>query len=308
MTSRLVLYIRNDNPASRKARQWSDSLQAEYPHTLECHPVEDDPAWEKAYGDHVPVAEVDGRRLPSPLTENELKSALAISRAIGEFQMEKSSPEAVKPKAYAADRMAGWFSRHWLSVFNTVVGLYLSLAFLAPVLMKAGAAAPASWIYTVYSYTCHELGFRSFFLFGEKAYYPRDEFQADTGIDPGDLYAARDFRGNELLGYKLALCERDLAIYGSLLLAGIAFHFLRGRVKPLHWVLWIAIGILPMGLDGGIQLLSYLPLGIIPPRESTPLLRVVTGALFGITSVWFAYPYVQESMETEPAVQPPGKA
>jgi uncharacterized membrane protein len=302
------LYVRADQPASREARRWSDSLQAEFPHMLELRDVEENPAWQEANGDHVPAAEVDGRLLAFPLTEAELKSALALARAIGEYRQEVRSPAAVNPPFRAADRMARWSSRHWLAVFNAFLGLYLGLAFLAPILMKTGAATPASWIYTAYKFTCHELGFRSFYLFGEKAYYPRDEFQADTGIDPNDLYAARDFNGNDRLGYKLALCERDIAIYASLLLTGIAFHFLRRRIKPLHWALWILIGILPMGLDGGTQLLSYLPFGILPPRESTSLLRVITGALFGITSVWFAYPYVEESMETETTLPPSGNA
>jgi peptidoglycan/LPS O-acetylase OafA/YrhL len=51
-------------------------------------------------------------------------------------------------------------------------------------------------------------------------------------------------------------------------------------------------------LDGGSQLSSSLPFlpDWFPARESTPLLRVVTGALFGITTAWFLYPYVEESM------------
>jgi uncharacterized membrane protein len=308
MTPRLILYVRADQPAGRRARRWSDSLQAEYPHELEVRDVAGRPEWKDAAGDSIPAAEVDGRRLSAPLTEVGLKSALAVARAIGEYRQEIRAPAAAKPAFGGADRLARWFSRHWLAVFNAFLGVYLGLAVLAPILMKAGAAEPAAWIYGAYKFTCHELGFRSFYLFGEKVYYPRDEFQADTGIDPNDLFAARDFYGSERLGYKLALCQRDLAIYVSLLLAGIAYHFLRRRLKPLHWILWVLIGILPMGLDGGTQLISYLPLGILPPRESTPLLRVITGALFGIACVWFAYPYVQEGMETETNGPPAGNA
>jgi len=49
-------------------------------------------------------------------------------------------------------------------------------------------------------------------------------------------------------------------------------------------------------LDGISQLISQLPLNLIPFRESTPILRVITGCLFGFLTAWFAYPYVEESM------------
>ncbi len=308
MSTQVILYIRKDDPAGRRVREWSDSLQQEYPHTVEVREVDSRPEWKEAFGAIAPVAEVNGRRLSVPLTQAELKSALALGRAIGQYQQETYVPKPIQALSSGADRLALWFSHHWLAAFNGFVGIYLGLAFLAPVLMKVGAPTPASWIYVVYRYSCHQLGFRSFFLFGEQPYYPRDEFAAVTGIDPNDLWAARDFEGNSVLGYKVALCERDVAIYASLLLTGILYHFLRRKMKPLHWALWIILGIIPMGLDGGTQLLSYLPFLNFPFRESTPLLRVITGSLFGITSAWFAYPYVQESMDEDLAAKPPSRA
>jgi uncharacterized membrane protein len=61
-------------------------------------------------------------------------------------------------------------------------------------------------------------------------------------------------------------------------------------------VAWILIGIVPIGLDGFSQLFSQPTLNLIPLRESTPLLRVLTGFLFGSVTAWFGYPYVEESM------------
>jgi hypothetical protein len=57
-----------------------------------------------------------------------------------------------------------------------------------------------------------------------------------------------------------------------------------------------------MGLDGGYQLLSYVVPFVIPgvslqPHETTPLMRLITGTLFGWATVWLAYPYIQASME-----------
>jgi hypothetical protein len=56
----------------------------------------------------------------------------------------------------------------------------------------------------------------------------------------------------------------------------------------------------PIGVDGVSQLFSQMNwqwlASIVPYRESTPFLRVLTGGLFGFTTAWFAYPYMEESM------------
>jgi uncharacterized membrane protein len=163
--------------------------------------------------------------------------------------------------------------------------------------MRAGLERPAHWIYLAYSFVCHQFPFRSFFLFGPRATYPRDILQAATGVDPNDYLHVRLFVGNAATGFKVALCERDVAMYGGILLAGLVYALLRPRLKPLHWMLWVALGVLPIALDGGSQLVSQLPIGVLPFRESTALLRTITGALFGVMSVWFAYPNVQDSMQ-----------
>jgi uncharacterized membrane protein len=62
-------------------------------------------------------------------------------------------------------------------------------------------------------------------------------------------------------------------------------------------MLWLALGVLPIALDGGSQLVSQLAIGLLPFRESTALLRTITGALFGVMSVWFAYPNFEDSMQ-----------
>ena len=56
------------------------------------------------------------------------------------------------------------------------------------------------------------------------------------------------------------------------------------------------MGLIPIGLDGVSQIVSQLPWDVIPIRESTPLLRTITGGLFGFTIAWFGYPVVEETM------------
>jgi uncharacterized membrane protein len=202
-------------------------------------------------------------------------------------------------------RAVGSFSRHWLAILNTIVFLYIGLPFLAPILMKAGAESPARLIYTVYSPVCHQLAFRSWFLFGEQAAYPRSlagmslvSYGEATGLEENDLAAARALVGDSHLGFKVALCERDVAIYGGILLGGLIFALVRGRIKPLPVWAWLVFGVLPMAIDGGTQLVSGFPIAPVgwALRESTPLLRTATGLLFGLLNVWLAYPYLEESM------------
>jgi len=123
-------------------------------------------------------------------------------------------------------------------------------------------------------------------------------YEQITGQVGDNVVDARNFIGNEQLGFKAAICERDTGIYGSMLLFGLVFSFFRKKIKSIPWYLWVIIGVLPMGLDGGSQLpslIANLP-AWVPIRESTPFLRVLTGSLFGITTAWYLYPLLEESM------------
>jgi uncharacterized membrane protein len=196
-----------------------------------------------------------------------------------------------------ADRFIYWLARHWLAGFNVLAFLYVGFSFLAPVLMLAGADRPASVIYSVYRPLCHQLPYRSWYLFGSQLSYTQEELAQLVGAE---ALVAHGYVGDPDLGYKVALCQRDTAIYGTILMAGVLFAFLRKRVRPMPLWAYLLFGVLPMGLDGGVQFISYvLPLVSssfqFPPLESTPLRRALTGSLFGLATVWLAYPYVEES-------------
>jgi len=202
-----------------------------------------------------------------------------------------------------ADRFIFWLSKHWLAVFNTLAFIYVGLPFLAPTLMHQGAYTAASLIYTVYRPLCHQLPQRSWFLFGPQISYLLPELMELAGDEVTGAFSS-GFVGNPELGYKVAFCQRDTAIYSAIFAFGLLYGLLRKRwnVRPLTWWAYILLGLVPMGLDGGYQFLSYaLPLvfpGVsLTPYETTPLMRVVTGTAFGLATVWLAYPYVQDSME-----------
>ncbi len=104
-----------------------------------------------------------------------------------------------------------------------------------------------------------------------------------------DLFFWRDFMGNSEVGYKMAYCERDTAIYSSIFFAAFAYALFRRRIKPLGWRWYLLFAVALMALDGFTQLFTL--------RESDPLLRTVTGTLFGALSVWLIFPYVDAAMQ-----------
>ncbi|MDZ4771152.1 MAG: DUF2085 domain-containing protein [Chloroflexota bacterium] len=228
------------------------------------------------------------------------------------------------------------FARHWLRIFLIVLGAYAALPWVAPTLMQLGLEAPARALYFAYGPFCHQFAFRSFFLFGDQAAYPRaianstfvpyesyiddsplfDEalknwigrpasrYDTIEAFDPSvwtfDLqFASRDFFGTPEMGYKTALCQRDVALYGALFLGGLVYSFpaIRRRLRPVPLWLYVVAGVAPIGLDGFSQLLGYLPLPPWAPRETTPIFRVLTGAIFGLMTAWLAFPYLEQSFQ-----------
>jgi uncharacterized membrane protein len=309
----VILYEKKECHLCDQARADLESLKAEIPHSLVEVDIESDPKLFHEYGLDIPVVVTGPFRLKAPFSLQELRVTLsAASDRERHIEMVEKSPKLDQVRQQAtwtkADSFSSWLSRHYMFLFNSLVAIYVGMAFLAPVLMKANLELPATVLYKAYSLVCHQLGFRSFYLFGEQYYYPRAAagipgvltFSQATGLSEDntgqDLYNARNFVGNEQVGYKVALCERDVAIYGSILLFGLLFALTGMRLPPLPWYLWIVIGIIPIALDGFSQLFSQPPLSFLPYRESTPALRVLTGFLFGFTTAWFGYPIVEESM------------
>lgn len=196
---------------------------------------------------------------------------------------------------FAADRFIYWLGQHWLAVANIFVLFYVGVPVLAPVLMAAGLERPARVIHALYTPLCHQLPSRSFYLFGAQLTYTADELLQRVG---SEALLPHSFLGNAELGFKIALCQRDMAIYGAILLTGLAFGLSGKRWRPMPGWAYVVFGLLPVGLDGGLQLLYHILIQTVPSLqwpsfESTPLRRVITGALFGLATVWLAYPYLE---------------
>ncbi|MBN1954253.1 MAG: DUF2085 domain-containing protein [Anaerolineae bacterium] len=199
----------------------------------------------------------------------------------------------------AADRLIFWLSKHWLAIANLGAFLYVGIPFLAPVLMFVGWEGPAQAIYTLYRPLCHQLPFRSWYLFGSQFSYTIQELQQLVGPE---ALVEHGYIGDPAMGFKVAFCQRDVAIYGAILVTGLLYGLVRRKVKPMPLWAYLLFGLVPIALDGGVQFVSYLLPRLtstitMPLLESNPLRRTVTGILFGLSTVWLAYPNAQEAFD-----------
>lgn len=237
-----------------------------------------------------------------------------------------------RPGAVRANVWLLRLSRRWLRVALTLLGIYVFLPFAAPTLMQAGLTGPANVLYTIYSPFCHQFAFRTFFLYGEQPFYPRSivDSAVPAGITPYEAYivespafaqalapyvggqpfdpyefspalqfASRAFTGDETMGYKMTLCARDISIYLAMFVGGLIYSIpvVRRRLRPAPILLYVLLGLGPIGLDGFSQLLGYPPFNLWPQRETGPYFRVLTGVTFGLMNVWLGFPYLEMSMQ-----------
>jgi uncharacterized membrane protein len=190
--------------------------------------------------------------------------------------------------------------------------IWIGLPWLAPVLMKMGWDSLAKPIYWLYSFQCHQLPQRSFFLFGPQSMYSLSEVQ-EIWQNTSNPLILRQFIGSPELGFKVAWSDRMISAYSSILVGGIFWYFTRKRLRIFP--IWaVALLALPMAIDGvshmvsdlaGIeegfrytnewlaQLTQYrLPVSFY---EGTTIgsfnswMRLISGTLFGIGAGWFVF-------------------
>lgn len=223
------------------------------------------------------------------------------------------------------ERFIFYTSRYWIVIFGLVLGIYSGLPFLAPVMMHLGWAVPAKAIYLIYSFLCHQLPERSYFLFGPKVTYSLPEIQA-AWHNTFDPLVLRKFIGNPEMGWKVAWSDRMVSMFTSLWLFGLLWWPLRHRLKSLPW--WgLVLFLLPMAVDGTSHLISdlagigqgfrdsnlwlaaltnhALPAGFYAGDawgSFNSLMRFLTGVLFGLGVVWFGFPYVDDLFIQEASI------
>jgi uncharacterized membrane protein len=147
-----------------------------------------------------------------------------------------------------------WFFRHWLWLYNLFNALLLVMAFASPLAYAQGWNGMGSTMFGFLSIFCTQVPTHSYYL----------------------------------LDYQIALCQRNLAMYGAMFLGGLYYAWLRRtgrdiRPLPLRWFVVLAA---PLVIDGFTQLFGW--------RQSSLLLRTVTGALFGFAAVASIYPWFDQ--------------
>lgn len=215
-------------------------------------------------------------------------------------------------------RVVSAIAWHWLLFVNLFVAVWVGLPWLAPVFMNLGWVGAGKAIYLFYSFQCHQLPERSFFLFGEQAMYSLADIQVAWQITDNPMIL-RQFIGNPEMGWKVAWSDRMVSMYTSILLGGLLYGLVRKWMKPLSF--WtFAVLLVPMLIDGGTHMISDLA-GIGQGFRDTNLwlqtitnnslstsfyqgdafgsfnswMRLITGILVGMGLVGFAFPHVNES-------------
>lgn len=139
-----------------------------------------------------------------------------------------------------------WFTHHWLLVVNTFFFVYATLPLLAPILLAYGYSGLAGLIYRAYGFTCHQLPSHSYFI----------------------------------AGHQVAICQRCLAVHGTMALAGLVYGLSLFR-WPVISFKWLLLFVIPIAVDGGLGLVSQLSLFI--PIFIFWLLGLTVAALVSLT-------------------------
>jgi uncharacterized membrane protein len=241
---------------------------------------------------------------------------------------EKAVPGRASDAAIFIDRLFLSLSRHWLLAACLVLGLWVLLPWLAPLLMAAGLEGEARLIYTLYSFQCHQLPQRSYFLFGPRLMYPMADIHAAWPYT--DYFQLRQFTGNPQMGYKVAWSDRMVSFYTPLFMGGLLVALARwwsrvrraAAVLPRPWrplpIRWWLLALSPIFVDGVTHMINDATgLGF---RDTNAWLRgltgnslastfyagdaigsfnwwmrLLTGLLAGFATVWLIYPHLEKA-------------
>jgi uncharacterized membrane protein len=203
----------------------------------------------------------------APRTQEELATSLYGRAPHGDMD--------VAPRSSGARALHGFLDgirTHWLTIVNSLLGALLGVALLTPLGYAFGLTGLSDGIFHAYRFICGQTPSHSFYI----------------------------------AGYQACLCTRCMAIYGSMLIAGLTLALFRNaQLRPLNWKFWL-LAMIPMALDGGTQLFGW--------RESNVFLRLLTGAIFGLGTAWFLFPQIEAAardarpMPAMPVPSPPSKA
>ncbi len=176
--------------------------------------------------------------------------------------------------------------------------MFMGATFAVPLLAFENDMKAA---YDLYGPLCHQKLSRSLCVFQEDSAIWIDNCSPQEGqfINSRlDRELVRVVRG-DAIGLKMPLCSRDIGLYGAMLLAGLIYPLVRRlEDKTLYPSIFLIAALVPIGLDGGVQIISEL--GVLPiVYESTNLIRLITGAIAGFAATFYALPLLINMVSKE---------
>lgn len=222
-----------------------------------------------------------------------------------------------------------FFVKHWLALFLILYGAWVWAPFLAPIFMHNGWTDAGNALYFIYSFFCHQLPERSLFFYGPQTMYSLQDIGKVWSTE--SQLVLRQFVGTPEMGWKMAWSDRMISTYGGVWVGGVLWALFGKRAPRLSLVVWLAVGILPLGLDGFTHFVNDIVAGSSGQgfRDTNDWLRAltgnafpdsfyygnmlgsfnstarwITGLLFGVTTVFAIFPVLRDAMrDTQEDVQ-----
>jgi hypothetical protein len=192
--------------------------------------------------------------------------------------------------------------------------IYLLVSIFAAIALKLGWDDIGDTIHKIYRIFCHQRIERSPLLFGSdpQIFYTSEELKALGAIPEYNPHVpvifsnevfGYPYTGNANVGFKTALCIRDLALYVGMIALG-SFYFARIYIKDtltkFNWRIAVIL-MMPMVLDVGIQIIAQVFSWDFISDEYIGSIskRIVTGLLFGIGFGMIVFPNLKVESVTK---------
>ncbi len=143
-----------------------------------------------------------------------------------------------------------FIKNNWRKIVLIAITIFAIGPILAPIFRLLHLDALADVFYTIYEFFCHQ----------------------------------RPWRSYHINDYQLAVCSRDFGIYLGFAVSSWYIYLKKfPRLSDKLTFLLFGVSLIPMGLDGGIQLIAEISAGSnLPFYESFNFLRSLTGIIVGL--------------------------
>lgn len=172
-----------------------------------------------------------------------------------------------------------WVTSGAVLLMFAITSVWAALVFVAPVLVPAGTLTDLSGSVGIRDNTE---------VFDELSALPRAIYRA--GDAECHQLANRSFFIND---NQMPFCARDVGLFVGLAAASGVATFVRYKINPL----FVLAGLVPIGVDGGVQLVTSY--------ESNNALRVATGLLAGVVLALLLAHFMFALQEEKPRAEAP---